>query len=222
MMNNIPSDKYNIAWFKIADCVARGEKERALGMYRLLAHSFDDIAFSNQLEGDIFHSFGDNESARNRYDQAIDLYKNENRLLEAAAVCEHMHCMYPTDQTYLLLLTGLYNQLGATVQVGVYVDKLVTVCVAHGDIKQAERLLEQYATALSVDMMVAIHQRFVYAIMRRTDVQRDMVLHHIYKMIDNLVCVDNTMALQNFIDLLQGLDEFYYQDACEYIKISGY
>ena len=40
-----------------SQCVARKEKERALGVYRLLSHSFDDLAFARQLEGDIFSFF---------------------------------------------------------------------------------------------------------------------------------------------------------------------
>ena len=58
-MRHVPSDKYNIAWFRLAECVSRGEKERALGVYRLLAHSFGDEAFAHQLMGDLLLSFDD-------------------------------------------------------------------------------------------------------------------------------------------------------------------
>src|SRR5580700_10433765 len=101
---NIPADKYNVAWFKLAECVSRGEKERALGVYRLLAHSFDDRAFASQLEADIFYAFDDKVMAKDRYDRAITLYKKEKRFLEAAAVGEHMHFMYPNDRSYLEML----------------------------------------------------------------------------------------------------------------------
>jgi hypothetical protein len=37
-MKQTQVDKHTIAWFKIAECVSRGEKERALGVYRLLSH----------------------------------------------------------------------------------------------------------------------------------------------------------------------------------------
>ena len=59
MMKHLPSDKYNVAWFKLAECVARGEKEKALGVYRLLVHSLDEPAFIRQLEGDLLLAFKD-------------------------------------------------------------------------------------------------------------------------------------------------------------------
>ena len=30
-MRYIPNDKYTIAWFKLAECVTKGEKEKAFG-----------------------------------------------------------------------------------------------------------------------------------------------------------------------------------------------
>ena len=69
-MNQVVADKYNIAWFKLADCVARGEKERALGVFRLLSHSFDDPALARQLHGDLLLSFRD-ERAQEKYEEAV-------------------------------------------------------------------------------------------------------------------------------------------------------
>ena len=61
------SQKYSIAWFKLAECVGRKEKERALAVYRLLSHSIGDEALTTHLEGDILLSFDD--------DVAIAKYK---------------------------------------------------------------------------------------------------------------------------------------------------
>ena len=35
-MKAISCEKQSIAWFKLAECVERGEKERALNLFRLL------------------------------------------------------------------------------------------------------------------------------------------------------------------------------------------
>lgn len=96
-MKQMQFDKHTIAWFKIAECVSRGEKERALGVYRLLSHSFNDNAVARQLEADIYFSCGDQEPAKVLYRQAIELYQKSGRLLEAAAVCEHLIVMSPSD-----------------------------------------------------------------------------------------------------------------------------
>ena len=43
----------SLAWFKLADLIARGEREKALNVFRLLSHSLQDRAYSLQLEGDL-------------------------------------------------------------------------------------------------------------------------------------------------------------------------
>ena len=75
-MKQAVSNKYNIAWFKLADCVSRGEKERAFGVYRLLSHSLDDQALARQLEGDLLLAFQD-DGAVDKYREAVNLYKQE-------------------------------------------------------------------------------------------------------------------------------------------------
>jgi hypothetical protein len=88
-MRQLPADKYNIAWFKLADFVIRGERERALGVYRLLKHSMQDDAFVLQLEGDILLSFNDT-LASEKYRLAAQLYKQSNRLVQALSTYEQL------------------------------------------------------------------------------------------------------------------------------------
>src|SRR5579872_1657104 len=110
-MRFVPSDKYTIAWFKIAECVARGERERALGVYRLLIHSFDDPALAQQLEGDIILAFDEPLKAVERYKEAAFLYQKSGRLLEAAAVTEHLITLSAQKQEYLVQAAQLYKDL---------------------------------------------------------------------------------------------------------------
>lgn len=84
------SEQYTIAWFTLAECVSRGERERAFGVYRLLSHSLDDRALAAQLEGDLCYAFKMPPQAVEQYQMAIRLYKQSGRLLEAASVCEHI------------------------------------------------------------------------------------------------------------------------------------
>ena len=92
-MKQMQKDKYTIAWFKIAECVSRGEKERALGVYRLLSHSFNDDAVARQLEADIYLSCNEKERAIDLYKQAIELYKKSERFMEADAINEHLNTL---------------------------------------------------------------------------------------------------------------------------------
>ena len=115
-MKQVSSDKYNVAWFRLAECVARGEKERALGVYRLLAHSLDDPALIAQLEGDILWSFNDKQ-AREKYQEAAELYKRDKRALEAASIYEHLVSMTPESVEYIENLIELYDQLSLEAKV---------------------------------------------------------------------------------------------------------
>lgn len=88
---------YSIAWFKIAEFVARGEKERALGVHKLLSHSITDSTLATQLEGDIFLACNDIERACQRYQQAMTLYKSEGRTRQAIAMQEQYLFLQPDD-----------------------------------------------------------------------------------------------------------------------------
>jgi len=109
--------KYNIAWFKLAECVSRREKERALGVYRLLSHSFGDQAYAQQLEADLLLAFKDQKNAIEKYKQAAICYKKEGRKFEAAAVYEHLRTLQPKEGDYRIQLIDLYSELNITSKV---------------------------------------------------------------------------------------------------------
>jgi hypothetical protein len=106
------TEKYNIAWFKLAECVSRGDKERALGVYRLLSHSLHNEAFRAQLEGDIWLSFGELDNAIMQYREAAHKYRLNKQLLEAASVFEHLQLLDPSSEFYKTAAEELYNDLG--------------------------------------------------------------------------------------------------------------
>jgi hypothetical protein len=109
-MGHLSTDKYSVAWFKLAEFVARGEKERALGLFRLLAHSFEDAALTAQLEGDLLTAFRD-VAAYKSYERAATEYQKTDRVYNAAAVYEHLVLIGETRLTYLEKLTELYAVL---------------------------------------------------------------------------------------------------------------
>jgi hypothetical protein len=110
-MKHMQTDKYTIAWFKIAECVSRGEKERALGVYRLLSHSFNDDALSRQLEADIYLSCNEQVRSIELYRQAMELYAKSQRFLEAAAIGEHLVMLLPHDMSLRSDLMNYYIAL---------------------------------------------------------------------------------------------------------------
>lgn len=106
-MKMLSSGSYTIAWFKLAEFVSRGEKERALTMYKLLMHSVTNRAFAVQLEADILSAFQDHTSAIDKYLISAQLYQDQYEFEQAIAIYEHIVIMTKNIET-LRLLIDLY------------------------------------------------------------------------------------------------------------------
>lgn len=102
-MKTLASDSYNIAWFKLADFVARGEKERALSVLRLLMHSVSDEALTYQLEGDILLAFQD-DLALDRYRTAANLYQKIGKFQQAICIYQRAFMRKEEEKTLQALL----------------------------------------------------------------------------------------------------------------------
>jgi tetratricopeptide (TPR) repeat protein len=140
-MKQTQLDKHTIAWFKIAECVSRGEKERALGVYRLLSHSFNDTAVARQLEADIYFSFGEQEHAIALYRQAMELYQKSERFLEAVAVCEHVLVMRPHDLLLRREAIKLYRALGIVSKIQMHIRTVLDDIFVTNNEQQVQELL---------------------------------------------------------------------------------
>lgn len=97
----------SIGWFKLAEFVERGEKERALGIYKLLALSINDQAFAYQLEGDILLAFQDT-LAINKYWQAAEYYLKQNNIMAAIGTLNHLVILQPEHIAAWETLSDLY------------------------------------------------------------------------------------------------------------------
>lgn len=109
MMRHVPNDKYTVAWFKLAECVAKGEKEKAFGVCKLLQYSFDDAAYALQLEADLLYAFQDVQ-ALDKYEQAAQIYFTQQRYKEAAALYEDLALIQPEQTRYLTRLIEIYRK----------------------------------------------------------------------------------------------------------------
>jgi hypothetical protein len=68
-MMHITSDQEARAWYVLGECIARGRKEHALGIYRLLAHRLHDEGAAQHLLADILSTVGDHAAAHALYEQ---------------------------------------------------------------------------------------------------------------------------------------------------------
>ncbi len=97
----------SVAWFKLAELIARKEREKALNVYRLLSHSLQDRAYALQLEGDILWAL-DDKGASERYKQAAYLYQKDKRWVEAIALYEQLLAIEQSNDSILATLIPCY------------------------------------------------------------------------------------------------------------------
>ena len=209
-------DKHSIAWFKIAECVSRGEKERALGVYRLLSHSFNDSAIARQLEADIYCSFGQVEQAIALYLQTMELYHKSHRFLEAAAVCEHLITMCSDDLLLYREIVQLYISLAIVPKIRTYVQILVELFGQKQQwyeikniIAECVRISDSSGRALVYsDIIIAAH---------KAGCPWDVLASGIEQVLDDVCLIDNEKCLQGMLSLLQAHSDALYNHAVMYL-----
>lgn len=205
-------DKYSIAWFKLAECVARGEKERALGVFRLLSHSIADQTFAIQLQGDLFYSFNDIDVAIKKYEQAAYSYHKEGKILKAAVVLEHI--------------------LTINAHLDHYREQLIDWYTAHGLInKKNEHVLFFFKTNLEKYIYDKSVQ-YLRTIDKTADAIKliqEIVLKHLYKndalasndlfyKILDLLATETHLGLQQFLVSLESVNPPAHEKASVYLK----
>lgn len=121
----------SVAWYKLADLISRGEREKALSVYRLLAHSFDDKAYALQLEGDVLLALDDPRS-KEKYFQAATLYKAEKRWVDAVALCEHLLAQQPDDPALLIFAIYCYSVLDIEHKAAEYYTSFAKIITTRG------------------------------------------------------------------------------------------
>ena len=214
-MKHVDSDTYSIAWFKLADCIARGEKERALGVFRLLSHSFDDSALAAQLYGDILRSFKD-PAAREKYEQAAQLYRERKRWIEAAAVYEHIISLEPENYDVRMELIELYQHLHIRSKVMQYVQELMDALLAKNEWQQAIEICGRFDTAGDPTFTATLHERILFHLLTQKNILPETMLSHAQQAIDAWNMVHNSTAVTNLLSKLKAAHETVAEHAQAY------
>jgi len=206
-MKQIPSDKYNVAWFTLAECVSRGEKVRAISLYRLLAHSIKDNAFTSQLKGDLLLAFRD-DSAVDLYEEAAELYIKDNRQLEAAGVFEHLHILNRSNCRYIRSLIKLYHVLRIESKVAIYILKLFEALHENNNFEHAYDSIAQLEQACSFGCGT-VQRKFILHLLQKKAKMSD-VLELGKKLIESFYLDGLHEKLQEFLSEIEKINEDYY------------
>lgn len=215
-MEQLPSDKYNVAWFKLAECVSRGERERAFGVYRLLMHSIEDAAFAKQLEGDLLWFFGD-DGAVDCYSTALTLYQESEKLVEAAAICEHLVALRPNEHIYREHLIQLYRNLGVTSKMGHGIEQFVALLLFNKQSHKIDSLLTTFDEFHEPHAYAVAHGAVVKVLINSHIGTDEQIRLYLKKAIESFILSGNSVALTSFMSALRALHEPYYEVAAEYI-----
>lgn len=217
-MRNVPPDKYNVAWFKLAECVSRGEKERALGVYRLLAHSLHDSGFARQLQGDIFVAFNDAPGALEHYQAAADLYQKDGRFTQAAAVYEHLLTLVPTQLSYVEKLVQLYGCAHNRTKMVSHATHLYTVLIDQQQYEEAIKVVDGLHVLLSTVEVCAVRQQLVALLLTKESVASALIIDQGKKIITHMLYTDDAHVLQRFLATLSAFNTEIYQELCTFVS----
>lgn len=206
----VETGKYTLAWFKLAEFVWRKEKERALAIYRLLAHSLHDDALASQLEGDILLSFKD-EKGFNSYAKAAALYEKHEKFASAAALYENLSLAQPDIFEYAHKSVHLYALLHNDYKFNQAAEALVKLVVS----QKVYHEIDIVAQNLSQKYYCLFGEKVTIQLLLAQSPEAVMkdILH---KTLDKqLACGESP---QNFLAHLAAIDNSMYQYACNYIN----
>lgn len=217
-MKHVPQDKYNVAWFTLAECISRGEKVRALGVYRLLAHSIDDIAFARQLEGDILLSFQDQDEAISKYKEAAFLYQKNGKFFEAIAVFEHVRDLEPEKIEYVKNLVDLYQKVNMQAKTIQNLKLLFEGLLRKHDFEGCQAALNMLDSMTDARATAYEHQQMAFALVRDELHDPEQALLHIKNAVHGFLQGDDNRALQKFLATLEALNPSYASQAHDYAQ----
>lgn len=214
VMSQLQSDKYNIAWFKLAEFVSRKEKERALGIYKLLIHSLPTDAIAAQLEGDLLLAFRD-EKALQSYTRAVELYEQTEDYIKALAVCEHCLTLVPDSMYHVERSVRLYLLIGDKEKARHYADRLGKMLAIKKDTERNALLITDQN--IDLDCRLRIAHSFVIESLNHNPASCALVEKPLTFVLQSYAA-ESSKKLNSFLVALESIDQATFSWATKYIK----
>lgn len=221
MMRRLPADKYNIAWFKLAEFVVRKEKERALALYRLLVHSLHDEALAHQLEGDLLLAFSD-PKAVDAYQKAARAYQENNRTIQAAAVYEHIISLKSGCLITLKSLVDAYYHLNQKPKLYYFARLLIKGYLQEARIVEVDSLLAELCATSNESLQARLYEEIILAHLELPPKKRVLPEHRINEylefVLDYALLDQDQTSLPQFLTKLEAVSAEYWTHAQTYLK----
>lgn len=216
-MRYVPSDKYTIAWFKLAECVAKGEKEKAFGVYRLLMHSFDDQAYAYQLEGDLLDAFQDYRAVE-KYTHAAHLYIKSGKLREAATLYRELIFMAPAEILFIQRLIEIYNKATNT---DLTLKKITTLAETLSEKKMYNHLtqiVQLFARDTVSAQLGRLYQNIALTTIKNDDSDFEAKELLFEAIVSFFIQSAESQKLQEFMVIIKETDDYWYNKATVLLK----
>ena len=223
-MKQVALGKTSLAWFKLAEFVTRGEKERALSIFRLLAHSIRHDALVVQLEGDILHAF-DDARALDSYRRAARLFKKEGDLVQALFLYKALCALSNNAPDVLVALIELYELQGDEEKALEVSEKLIAGLVKQNLFADANDAILKIT--LPSDKKARLHEQVVIGLLSSElgYHERSLIEKHLSAALDGYLFDTNEQrsraSIARFLPLVAALDSVTHEKAASYIKAIG-
>lgn len=140
-MRQLQEQKQTVAWFKLHQFIVRGEKEKALSIYKLLSLSIDNEAFNYKLEGDLLRAFDDNKNAITRYIYSAISHCKDGQFDEALEVCSLVSPHDIEDFQLLLKFTRILLLCNSTHRAKQCLEKAQDIIITENHLSKLSDLL---------------------------------------------------------------------------------
>lgn len=214
-VTHLQSEKFNIAWFKLAEFVARKEKERALGLYRLLAHSIGNAALEAQLEGDLLLAFNDNR-AHDSYLKAAELYEQEGKLTQAIAITEHASMVSSESLDCMLRLSHLYQKAHEQKRASEYAVRIIRLLLEKETVESVIHFCQTEALSRANTLMLL--EQLVLELLSRITYPEDAIKDSLNVLMPELIQYEDTKRLTTWLAVLASTHTRAHEYARTFLK----
>jgi tetratricopeptide (TPR) repeat protein len=218
MKENSPQAS-SVAWFKLAECVNRGEKERALNLYRLLLHSHEEHneAFMKKLEADLLVEFDLKEALR-EYVSAAHHYSMSGKDDEALFIYERIISLAPGEISYLQKAIFFSGNLKKEEKATHYKKDLYQAWLHKGEIEKAVSGFESVEKMLDDSHKFQFYRDFVISSLTHKYTNQKVITSYLHKALDGLLRFGSDREVQQFLSEIQAINSVWHKDAVSYLK----
>lgn len=198
-MEPVSREKFQVAWFKLAEFIDRGERERAFTIHKLLMHTVDAQAYAHHLEGDLLFFFND-PNALACYEKAAQIYHRDGNLSQAAAMYEYLIRIKIDEPLFLDQLISLYQELGHPTRTFFGTQQLIKHFVNSKQATTAYKAIEKLSSVLTPHDYARLYQDLTNILIDKKYNDPELINMCIHKTLT--LFATNSIYKKNFLDSL--------------------